>query len=368
MGGFCEVTGDVDGFYVSNWLVALLQYAQAAIEYVVFLVLMQPRNLLIGGVVWTKVKQGVRILQGFVCLVWLCWLGLIWWRSWCCAVMEIRRFVRAPAAKAAHIATPVSRRKPDWVIQEVLRLKVLMGCQGCRKLADTFNNLHAAKSACTVGKTFVAECIKANQYSLACLRQEMRNTLPRPVAVNAVWAVDLTFYTDACGRQHMALGILDHGSRLITCLQTLVNKRSWTILGYLCLAIGKHGKPKRIRTDNEVIFTSWVFTTFLKLVGIRHQRIQTCAPWQNGRIERLFGTLKPLLRQLVIPSRAALQRALEEFTLFYNHARPHQNLDGLTPAQKWNGFSKADLMQTPPKRAVLVQALDGLMLGYWLRR
>ena len=240
--------------------------------------------------------------------------------------------------------------------------------QGCRKIADTFNKLHGAESACTVGKTFVSKCLKANQYALACLRKEMRNKLPRPVPVNAIWAMDLTFYTDASGKQQMALGIIDHGSRLVTCLQTLVNKRSWTLLGYLCLAIGKHGKPSRIRTDNEIIFTSWVFTTFLKLVGIQHQRIKTCAPWQNGRIERLFGTLKPLLRQLVIPTKAALQSALEEFTLFYNHARPHQNLDGLTPAQKWNGLGKSDLMQTPPKRTVLVTALDGLLVGYYTRR
>ena len=304
----------------------------------------------------------------FVCLVWLCWLGPLWLRSWRSVVMEPRRFACAPAAKAQEATTPVSRRKPDWVIKEVLRLKVLMGSKGCRKIADTFNNLHAAASACTVGKTFVAECLKANQHALACLRQEMRLQQPRPVAVNAVWAMDLTFYTDASGKPQMALGILDHGSRLITCLHTLVNKRSWTILGYLCLAIGKHGKPTRIRTDNEIIFTSWVFTTFLKLVSIRHQRIPVCAPWCNGRIERLFGSLKPLLRQLVIPSKAALQRALEEFTLFYNHARPHQNLGGLTPAEKWNGFSKADLMQTSPTRAVLVQALDGLVVGYCLRR
>ncbi|MES2951780.1 MAG: integrase core domain-containing protein [Pseudomonadota bacterium] len=304
-----------------------------------------------------------------VCLWWLWWLILYWWRSWFEAATESRRFVRRPAAVVTKpLPTPATRRKPEWVIQEVLRLKALMWNEGCRSIASTFNNLHGAESSCTVGKTFVSECLKANQYALACLRKEMRNRLPRPVPINAVWAIDLTFYTDAGGRQQMALGILDHGSRLVTCLHTLVNKRSWTLLGYLCLAIGKHGKPSRIRTDNEVVFTSFVFTTFLKLIGIRHQRIQICAPWQNGRIERLFGTLKPLLRQLVIPTRAALQSALEEFTLFYNHARPHQNLDGLTPSQKWNGLSKVDLMQTPPKSAVLVQALDGLLVGYYTRR
>ena len=116
------------------------------------------------------------------------------------------------------------------------------------------------------------------------------------------------------------------------------------------------------------MFTSIVFTMFLKLVGIRHQRTPVCAPWCNGRIERLFGTLKPLLRQLVIPTRAALQSGLEEFTLFYNHARPHQNFDDLTPAEKWNGLSKADVLQRPQKSAVLVTALDGLLVGYCTRR
>lgn len=304
-----------------------------------------------------------------VCLAWLWCQGVCLWRSWRDVVSGSRRFVRrATTALAEQLAPRANHRKPEWVTTEVLRLKVLMGPKGCRRIADTFNRLHAAKSACTVGKTFVAECLNANQYSLACLRKEMRNQLPCAVPVNAVWAIDLTFYTDASRRQHAALGIIDHGSRLVTCLHTLVNKRSWTLLGYLCLAIGRHGKPRCIRTDNEIIFTSFVFTTFLKLVGIRHQRIQTCAPWQNGRIERLFGTLKPLLRQLIIPTKAALQSALEEFTLFYNHARPHQNLDGLTPAERWNGWSKADLLQAPPKRAVLVQALDGLLVGYYMRR
>ena len=99
-----------------------------------------------------------------------------------------------------------------------------------------------------------------------------------------------------------------------------------------------------------------------------YSRLGGNTPWQNGRIERLFGTLKPLLRHLVISSTAALQSALEEFMQFYNHARPHQNIDGLTPAQKWNGLNKVDLMQTPPKRALLVQALDGLLVGYCTSR
>jgi len=114
--------------------------------------------------------------------------------------------------------------------------------------------------------------LQANQYALACLRKETRAKRPRPVPINAVWTMDLTFCIDASGKLHIPLGILDHGSRLITCLRTLANKHSWTVPGYLCLAIGRYGKPRRIRTDSEIVFTSFDFATLLSLVGIRHQR------------------------------------------------------------------------------------------------
>lgn len=67
-------------------------------------------------------------------------------------------------------------------------------------------------------------------------------------------------------------------------------------------------------------------------------------------------------------SRAALHSALQEFTLFYNHVRPHQGLTELTPAEKWNGYCSADITNNSPKQLVLVQALQGLMAGYYLRR
>ena len=261
------------------------------------------------------------------------------------------------------------RRKPDWVLQEVLRLKALMTHNGVRRIAATFNRLHAVTGA-TVGKSFVADAIAANQYAIIALRRELRRRGPRPTEVNATWAMDLTFYRDKVqGRgeekQHAIVGILDHGSRLVTHLAVAVNRTSWTLLGHLCLAMGQHGKPKRLRTDNEAIFTSFTFRAFLWLAGIAHQRIDTCAPWQNGRIERLFGSLKPLLRQLVIPSRAALQAALDEFRLFHNHVQPHQNLQGHTPAEAWNTTSIKPT-RIDPSSPMFVQALNGLLAGFYV--
>ena len=63
-----------------------------------------------------------------------------------------------------------------------------------------------------------------------------------------------------------------------------------------------------------------------------------------------------------------LQAALDEFRDFYNHVRPHQNLQGLVPAEHFAGLRPVDLQQMPVKQATPVQALAGLMRGYWIRR
>ncbi len=147
--------------------------------------------------------------------------------------------------------------------------------------------------------------------------------------------MDLSFYTTTDNTTQPFIGIIDHGSRKLLSLNTIVNKSSWTLLGHLCLAIGKYGKPKKLRTDNEVIFTSFVFKTFLKLVNIQQQKIPTASPWCNGRIERLFGTLKPMLKLFTISNKKELQSWLVQFNLWYNQHRPHQNLGGKTPKEIW---------------------------------
>ncbi len=273
-------------------------------------------------------------------------------------------FIRRPTTCNPAV-THHSSRKPDWLRHEVLRLKAHMPCAGCRAVARTFNRLHPDTS---VGKTFVADLIASHQHEIAELRRQIRSATPRTVQVNHTWAMDMTFFTDDRKTTHAAIGIIDHGSRLALRLHTLTRRCSWSMLGHLCLAIAQHGKPRKLRTDNEAVFNSWLFNTFLKIAGIGHQTTQKHAPWQNGRIERLFGTLKPLLRQLVIPSGGALQAALEEFKVFYNHVRPHQNLNGLTPAEHFAGLRPTDLRQMSIKEVKEVQALAGLMRGYWIRR
>lgn len=225
-----------------------------------------------------------------------------------------------------------TQAKPAWVTREIIRFKALMPDAGCRTIALVFNRRfvrHAdAKRRMTVGKSFVADTLRRNRYEIELERRRIKHRVPPAPPRNLVWAMDLTGKTDTQGKLHMIFGLLDHGSRGLLALAALPDKGSWTLLGHLFLAIGKYGKPRAVRTDNEACFTSRVFRGVLALAGIRQQRSDPGCPWQNGRIERLFGTLKQKLDQWEVAGFEALSVSLGEFRLWYNHVRPHQHLQG----------------------------------------
>lgn len=246
---------------------------------------------------------------------------------------------------------------------EVIRLKALTDLS-CQKLADTFNRLYGSQRGVTVSKSWVALAIKRHHYSIADLREQWKRQQPAHLPRNRIWGLDLTGKADEAGNIHPILGVIDHGSRLALCMQALPDKRSVTILRCLLQAIGSYGLPRVIKTDNEVIFRSWIFRTTLSLLGIRQQFSQPGMPWQNGRIERLFGTLKEKLHQLRVEDSAALRLAINDFCFWYNVVRPHHHLDGRTPMEAWHGI---DPYRQRPKRAYLFEAWDGLLKGVWLR-
>jgi transposase InsO family protein len=183
--------------------------------------------------------------------------------------------------------------------------------------------------------------------------------------VNRVWGVDLTGKTDLLEGTHPILGIVDHGSRLAVYLQALPNKASITLLRALLDAIERFGKPRAVRSDNEAVFTSRLFRIALWTLGIRHQRTEPHCPWQNGRVERFFGTLKSKLDRWAVDGRDELALALGDFRAWYNHVRPHQHLGGWTPAEAWAGI---DPYAAEPKSASYFSAWDGMLTGFHMRR
>lgn len=116
-------------------------------------------------------------------------------------------------------------------------------------------------------------------------------------------------------------------------LKPLRNKSSITILRALLDILDHHPKPSFLRTDNEVCFNSKLMRFGLWFLGIKKQTTEKHCPWQNGRIERFFGTLKSVFAQLPAEysDNPELPYLLQNFHWWYNNIRLHQNLNYQTP-------------------------------------
>ncbi len=260
----------------------------------------------------------------------------------------------APIDLAAAAGARRCRPKPKWVAGAVIRLCALMPHDGCRKIAATFNRAHAHRGE-TVGKSYVASLTKRRALAILTLRRKLKNRATHPGPRNLTWAADLTFLPD---RPQPALGVIDHGTRALIALRDLRVRTTVAILRVILDSVERFGRPRYLRRDNEAIFASRWFTVGLALVGIRHQRIDRFCPWQNGRIERVFGTLKSRLLRwweaAGVPD--DVQADLDLLRVWYNHVRPHQGLRGQVPAEVWD----------PGRRGALrvFDAWGGLLSGY----
>lgn len=148
-----------------------------------------------------------------------------------------------------------SQPKPAWVRAELIRLKAWSSDAGCRVIAEIFNRQFTERGV-TVGKTYVAGVPRQSKYDIVLLRRTVKHRIPRPLARNRTWALDLTGKTDLTGRQHILLGLLDHGTRACLELASLPDKRSLTILRTVISAFRRYGLPAHIRVDNEICLNS----------------------------------------------------------------------------------------------------------------
>ncbi len=253
-----------------------------------------------------------------------------------------------------------ARSKPPWVKTEIIRIKAHVHSAGFRAIADIFNRHFAAEKGVTVGKTYVAGILRAHMAKVMDIRRTWKNRTPKAMSRNIIWAMDFTGVTDSKKNSHNLLGIIDHGSRRCLILKALSDKASITLLKFLILVIESYGKPKAIRTDNEAVFTSRLFRFGLWVLGIQHQRTRLHCPWMNGKMERFFGTFKQLADPVLFHAKH-LQHSLDDFSFWYNHIRPHRNLNGRTPVEAWN---RVEPYSQAPKSCRKYSAWGGMLTGF----
>jgi len=114
-------------------------------------------------------------------------------------------------------------------------------------------------------------------------------------------------------------------------------------------AVTSFGKPRFLICDHGGQFADR-FTAMIETDGITVVKGKVRQPSFNGKVERLFRTLRIWLRVAVLPIRARqFQQQIDDYMAWYNEQRPHASLGGRTPDEAWNGI---ELPEPIPMRAV----------------
>jgi transposase InsO family protein len=239
-----------------------------------------------------------------------------------------RRPHKSPTAVAAWLEEAIvtaRRQRPRW---------------GPRKLRAALLRSNPGAELPSVS-TF-AMIFKRN--GLVTPRRRRRRTPPSSVplahatAPNALWCID--FKGDfAVGRTRCyPLTVMDAYSRFLIACVALSSTKATPVRRALEAAFEDFGLPAAIRSDNGSPFASTgpcglsELSAWWARLGIRHERIESGKPQQNGRLERMHLTLK---LDAAMPPQSTLraqQRALDRFRREYNELRPHEALRNGVPA------------------------------------
>jgi transposase InsO family protein len=167
---------------------------------------------------------------------------------------------------------------------------------------------------------------------------------------NDVWSVDFKgWWITKDGHKYEPFTLTDNYSRfLLKCLKLKINNgdHAWAVFD---AAFREFGLPNFLRHDNGPPFaTSGVgrlSALSVKLIkaGVMPEWIEPGNPQQNGRHERMHGTMQQegVFSELDLLGQ---QKQLSIFQDYYNFERPHEALGQVTPGsvyrpflREWNG-------------------------------
>jgi transposase InsO family protein/transposase-like protein len=187
---------------------------------------------------------------------------------------------------------------------------------------------------------------------------------------NELWAIDITSFGP-----FYIFGLTDLYSRKCLGLKLALNQTSEVAIKLVKEAIADYGKPLSLLSDNGSQFigrdliTDTEFGRFLESQKIKHRRTDLGSPWQNGIMERFFGSLKRELLYLLedLQQEDTLTDYLLEYLIYYNRYRPHQGIGGLIPDELFYGkrFNSG-----PGKDFELIEKTfaDGHLVAFELRK
>ena len=260
----------------------------------------------------------------------------------------VERYQQAGDTGLATRQAQAGKRKPQLpaaVHQAIVDVKQEHPTFGVRKIAQWLRRtLFLPGSAETVRQT-----LHRHKAMPVAARRKIRRNPPKPrfferATPNQMWQSDIfTFRVN--GQACYLIGFIDDHSRYITGLGVCRSQTAENVMEVYRRAVGEHGIPKEMLTDNGKQYAAWKGKTrFQKELAkdrIHHIRSAPHHPMTLGKIERFWKTIwEEFLERARFESFENAQERIAYWVKYYNHQRPHQGIDGLCPADRYFSLQK----------------------------
>lgn len=247
------------------------------------------------------------------------------------------------------------RRTPEDIRKRVLELRQELATAGhdCgpHTLAEHLAREHIRLGTTTIWRILKQANVVPDQPQKRPRSSYLRFQADQP---NETWQSDFTHWRLASGADTEIIGWIDDHSRFLLHLSAHRRISGKTVTTTFTAATDEYGLPASTLTDNGMVYTtrhagggrgegnSNAFETLLSLEGIQQKNGRPYKPTTQGKIERLWQTLKLFLTaQPTALTLEELQAQLDNFRHYYNHIRPHRSIGRNTPATSYALIPKA---------------------------
>jgi transposase InsO family protein len=240
---------------------------------------------------------------------------------------------------------PAGSRLPEVTRRTILMLKQSNPDWGCQRISDML--LRGPALPASPGA--VARVLHEAGYEseeVATRPHEPKVTAFERARPNQLWQTDLfTFILKRQNRRVYLVAFLDDHSRYVVGYGLHASQSTALVLEVLRASIAGSGVPEEVLTDNGTQYITWrgksAFSRECEKLGIRQIVASPHRPQTLGKIERFWGTLwRECVEAAIFADLGDARQRVGLFIDHYNFQRPHQGIDGLTPADRFFGAAE----------------------------
>ena len=241
-------------------------------------------------------------------------------------------------------AKPPSSKLPEYTKRAILMIKERHPDYGVQRISDML----ARGPALPASPATIARVLHEAGY-----QSEEMPTTPHKEPVksferstpNQMWQTDIfTFILKRQNRRVYMVIFMDDHSRFIVGYGIGGSASAALVIETLRNSIVSFQPPEEVLTDNGAQYITWrgksQFSRECEKLGVKQIVSRPKHPQTLGKVERFWGTLwRDFLCGALFLDLDDARRRIGLFIDHYNFQRPHQGIDGLTPADRYFGMA-----------------------------